>query len=442
MARITTHHLLLTIFGRDLAAIGVAAFCAALAVATAAARAETNEPTASASSTLDGSDAGHARDGNRFDTGTATAWMGRPGETKWWWQVDFSSQRPIGAILQIVGDDPLILRNAPRSYIWQTSDDGSEWSNLDETRAESEQRTFRLHRLKQPREARYLRLVIDRVEGEFPTLREVEVFAASDAAVDFPDFVVAVSTVEKDEGPGEFGGGREFVPLARKCPGWEALQAQHVGLRSFNEAFAAAEPRPLCAFLSGNFSDWCQKDREVWRGVEQVFRGRHLPIWASCGGAQGLAIINEVGCDNPWDCPHCRDPNDPKLPIYTHIGHTAERPCGDYSCCLDERGPFGVVQLARDPAFAGLPREFQVMEGHCGQIEYVPKGWVQIATHGTLGKTRMQCLRVADRYIYAAQFHIEMAGTPDVSRRIMGNFLQLAKSWGGYNPDGQPPAEP
>jgi GMP synthase-like glutamine amidotransferase len=45
--------------------------------------------------------------------------------------------------------------------------------------------------------------------------------------------------------------------------------------------------------------------------------------------------------------------------------------------------------------------------------------------------TENQCLRIADRYIYAAQFHIEMAGTPENSRRIMGNFLSLAKAWGG-----------
>ena len=49
----------------------------------------------------------------------------------------------------------------------------------------------------------------------------------------------------------------------------------------------------------------------------------------------------------------------------------------------------------------------------------------------------MQCLRVADRYIYAAQFHIEMNGTPATSRAIMANFLRLAREWGGYNPSGK-----
>jgi hypothetical protein len=88
---------------------------------------------------------------------------------------------------------------------------------------------------------------------------------------------------------------------------------------------------------------------------------KNLPLWASCGGAQGLAILAEVGVDHRWDCPHCRDPLAPQTPIYTHIG---------------------------------------------------------------------------SRDIYAAQFHIEMERTTENSRRIMGNFLAMARHWGGYNPKG------
>jgi len=158
-----------------------------------------------------------------------------------------------------------------------------------------------------------------------------------------------------------------------------------------------------------------------------------LPIWASCGGAQGLAILAEAGVDKPWDCPHCRDPLHPKTPIYTHIGHTGQRACGDYSACVFERGPFTVRQVGQDPVFQGLPRDFVAMESHCGQIEWTPQGWVLVAGAGPGTQTKTQCLRMRNRNIYAAQFHIEMAGAPETSRQIMGNFLGLAKAWGGYN---------
>ena len=82
------------------------------------------------------------------------------------------------------------------------------------------------------------------------------------------------------------GHGQEFIPLARSCAGWENVQAQQVWLGSFDEMFVGAEPRPLCAFLSGNFKDWCEIAREPWRGTEQVMKRGHLPMWASCGGAQ------------------------------------------------------------------------------------------------------------------------------------------------------------
>jgi hypothetical protein len=181
--------------------------------------------------------------------------------------------------------------------------------------------------------------------------------------------------------------------------------------------------------LSGNFKDWCQVDRETWRGTAEVLKADALPMWASCGGAQGLAILAETGVDKPWDCPHCRDPRAPKLPIYTHIGHTGVRPCGDYSACVHERGPHEIVKVGDDVVFRGLPATFQVMESHCGQIEWPPAGWSLIATAGAGTLTKTQCLRRDGLPIYAAQFHIEMSGTPENSRRIMSNFLALAKEW-------------
>ena len=89
-------------------------------------------------------------------------------------------------------------------------------------------------------------------------------------------------------------------------------------------------------------------------------------------------------------------------------------------------------QLTHDEVFQGLPEEFQVMESHCGQIECPPPGWELIVTNGPGTLTRTQCLKVKERLIYAAQFHIEMSGTPETSRRITSNFLSLAEQWGGY----------
>jgi GMP synthase-like glutamine amidotransferase len=87
------------------------------------------------------------------------------------------------------------------------------------------------------------------------------------------------------------------------------------------------------------------------------------------------------------------------------------------------------VKVEDDVVFRGLPDAFQVMESHCGQLEWPPAGWSLIATAGAGTLTKTQCLRRDGLPIYAAQFHIEMAGTPENSRRIMSNFLTLAKKW-------------
>jgi len=394
---------------------------------------------AEASTSIPGFDPAGAIDGKRFDLNEGSAWQGKANERGWWWQAHFSEPRAIGALLQIHGDHPLVFRNAPKSYVWQISDDGKKWTDLDETKTKAESRLYRIHRLLQAITTRYLRLRIDAAEGTFPTLREVEIYDKTDAKIPFDDWIITVCTYEKRTINEEPDG---FTQLARQCKGWENAPAQQIWLDTFNEAFVAAEPRPLCAFLSGNFRDWCEIAREPWRGTQEVLTKRNLPMWAACGGAQGLAILSDVGVDKEWDCPHCRDPKNPKLRIYDHIGHTKQCKCGDYSGCIHESGRFEVRQLRRDPAFAGLPRDFAIMESHCGQIMYPPKGWVLVVTKGDKGHTVHQCLRVADRPIYAAQFHIEMAGTAENSQQIMGNFLKLAKEWGGYNPRGKALAEP
>lgn len=393
----------------------------------------------SASSTASSTSPGGARDGDRFSVENEHLWRGDARATRWTWEVVFDSPVEVGAILQIHGDDRTILQHAPRDYVWQVRVDDGSWQNLDTTRVQGERRLARIHRLPAARRVTGLRIVIDRATGDAPTLREVEWFADPQAAIAYPPTAIIVSTLDVPKLPGPING---FMTLAKSCPGFESLEFQQVWLDSFDEAFLAVEPYPLCGFMTGNFRDWCEVPREPWRGTQEVLKHGNLPIWAACGGAQGLGILADVGVDQPWDCPHCRDPLQPKLRIYTHIGHTAEKKCGDYSGCVGERGKFAVLQLAADPVFAGLPREFPIMESHIGQLDYVPRGWTQIATHGTGGLTKMQCMRVTDRPIYAAQFHMEMDGTPETSKVLMANFLKVARTWGGYNPHAKPLPRP
>jgi hypothetical protein len=356
-------------------------------------------------------------------------WQGRAGERQWIWQADFGQARALGSILQVQGSHPFVSRNVPSHYLWEGSADGVRWEVLPGTEVLGERRLFRIHRLVRAVPVRFVRLRVESAGEEFPVLREVEFYGSRRARIRFPEWVVAVNTTHDRTLPGH---GQEFIPLARAAAGASRLEAQQVWVGEFDEAFLGVEPQPLCGFLSGNFKDWCEVNREAWRGPQGVLAAGRLPLWASCGGAQGLAILAETGVDRPWDCPHCRVATSPRLPIYTHIGHAGSAPCGDYSACVFERGPTWIRREREDPVFRGLPTEFQAMQSHCGQVEWPPRGWVRIATAGPGGLTRTQCLRVKGRPIYAAQFHIEMAGTPETSARLMANFLAEARRWGGY----------
>jgi hypothetical protein len=379
-----------------------------------------------ASSTTDGSEAAGPLDDRRFDTSCGSLWKGRAGDGPWSWAILFDEPRPVGAILQIVGDDSEVAHDVPRDYVWQATEDGFTWHDLGETRRAADRRMFRVFRLARARTVRGLRLRVDATCGDAPALRSVELFEDADAPIPFPEWIAAVSTVEESDSLHEAS---PFVALARDCPDWGSVPAQRIWMGDVDADFAAAEPAPLCAFLTGNYNDWCQKDRAYWKGIEAILERGDVPIWASCGGAQGLAILAESGTDAPWDCPRCRDPEHPRLPIYTHIGHTGPSPCGQYERNIAERGPTKLRIRASDPVLEGLPDVFEAMESHVGQIAYPPRGWSLLVIDGPGAKTRQQLLRAGDRPIYAAQFHIEMAGTPESSRQIMANFLDLARRY-------------
>src|SRR6478609_1197792 len=70
-------------------------------------------------------------DGNRFSTDLKSLW--KCSAASGYWQCTFTEPRRIGAILQINGDHPELLQNAPRNYTWHMSNDGEVWRPLLET---------------------------------------------------------------------------------------------------------------------------------------------------------------------------------------------------------------------------------------------------------------------------------------------------------------------
>ncbi len=402
-------------------------------------------PQVSASSSLVESPAGGAKDGNRFSSLDGAAWQGHAESARgWWWQEDFSAPRRVGSILQINGQAGECLACGPRDYVWQFSNDGESWSDLNETRITNEQRTFRLHRLKHAVEAKWFRLRIDAATSSDagPVLREVEFYPETDSPVAFPDWVLSVNITDRPASKDGLG----HVEVLRAAVVDEPIPAQHTDVSVVTPDFVSVEPRPLCMFLSGSYRDWCEVDRVDYRGIEQILTQRLLPIWGSCGGCQLLAILAETGTHQTWDCPHCRDTRAPKLPIYTHI-HCTPAPgtrlkCGAYDTCEFERGPHLLQIVHADPVLAGLPTsgQFTCQESHCGQVEYLPKGWSLLVTHGPGGKTKNQLMKVDGYPIYAAQFHIDMGG--DHAKILAKNFLDVARRWQRESREEHPPVNP
>ncbi len=368
-----------------------------------------------------------AHDGDCRRDEPGASWRGLPGAADgWWWHVQFDAPRQVGSILQVHGEGGDVLAHAPAAYVWQQSNDGAIWRDLSETVIAGERRMFRLHRLLRPVTTRHLRLRIATSRGDYPTLREVEFFPETDAKIDFPPWVLSVNITDRRGSLDGIG----HVRVLRQTAAGKEMLAQHIDVTDVDPDFVAVEPRPLCMFLSGSYRDWCEVDRSVYHGLEQVLKRRLLPIWGSCGGCQLLAILEATGVDQPWDCPHCRDPAHPLLPIYTHLRCTdrtnARTACGDYAQCGMQQGPVTLLRIEDDPVFDGLPADgrFTCREAHCGQIAFLPPGWTLLATHVPGGNTVHQLMKVAGHPIYAAQFHIDMGG--EHAEILAANFVTIA----------------
>lgn len=397
--------------------------------------------TVDCSSFQSGYPAAGACEGNRFSFGANQCWKGQAGQGSWWWQISYPEPTPIGSILQIVGDHEAdhgsILENAPRQYQWQWSSDGIDWNDLPETVVSNERRLYRIHRLSAPVLAKHLRLEITDCTGSYPAVREIEIYPETNSIIAFPNWVVAVLITENDTLPSYE---QPFLNLVEVCSGWGDTPSQALWLGDFDESYLNAEPYPLCAFLSGSILDWCQRTRGPFAGLQEVLENETLPIWGSCGGAQVLGILLDTGCLSPWDCPRCRDPQNPYSPIYGHIGYINPLdpgPCGDYQHAIMETGPTYVTKLIADPVLGGLASQFLMNESHMGQLDYLPLDWEQVCGAGTGALTDLQCFKKIGKPIYGAQFHIENyhSQTWFNSITIMSNFLTVAEQWGGYQAD-------
>ena len=83
---------------------------------------------------------------------------------------------------------------------------------------------------------------------------------------------------------------------------------------------------------------------------------------------------------------------------------------------------------------------------HAGNLMLLDDDTIGFLDFGIVGRFDDQERYLVTDYMIAfasgnykrlAEIICEMAGTPDSSRKIMSNFLAIAKSWGGYNDQGR-----
>ncbi|MHC5037612.1 MAG: discoidin domain-containing protein [Planctomycetota bacterium] len=395
-----------------------------------------------ASSTWPGYPASGACDGHRYSRGKGHYWCGAKGEPSWGWEIEFPHPETVAKVLLVMGSRENVRRYAPTDYKWVCGDDGRTWKTIGGSEVTGETRLFRILRFDPPQTARFFRMIITATCDAAPALREVEMVAEPGEDLRPDPWFYSVNI----DGSGKLpASAADFLPLARRCPGWETVRTQFIQVEDLREESLQAEPRPLCAFVGRSNLDWCQRKPETFRRLEKILKNRSLPLWGSGAGAQLLLILEAHGTQTPWVCPHCEWSRKDRFKeaanpfIYGHIQCRGKPKCGEIPCAW-EKGSLEIVQVKPDPVFRYLPTKFQVAQTHYGEIRRLPENWMMIASKAAKGGTVNQLMRVNGRAIYAAQFHVESSGRNGLV--LVKNFLDFVGHRAPPAPPGAKPAPP
>lgn len=127
-----------------------------------------------------------------------------------------------------------------------------------------------------------------------------------------------------------------------------------------------------------------------------------VPVFASCFGFQALVVALGGTVRT--------DPENPEV--------------GSFDLTL-------TPEASSDPLFAGLPERFVAQEGHKDRAYDFPASLVHLASSP---RCRYQAARVADRPVWATQFHPELTAA-DNKQRFMRYFDLYKKAFGAEEAD-------
>jgi len=330
------------------------------------------------------------------DPGQSTFWLSSPpGSPTQWVKFNLGKAWEVSRIWML--SNPSSPDGWLRNFVWQMSDDGETWKDIDGTYTENND-TFRNIIDFKPVRTRHLKLLINSWYGYAPQINVITLYSPGKPPVpETPDkdYVLVV---------GDQMNGYTFTELAEFIEGLdldlETLSVPHyeVSLEMVNNL----KKKPVAIVLSGNNAGYQNLPMFEYNGNYELIRKCEIPIIGICCGHQ-LTVMA--------------------------YGYTYARSMGwedITSLDLEEYRKMTPIMIPmnikkKDPVFKGIPDPFTAVEIHGWAVAHLPEDYEVLAT-----STYIQALKSNSKFLYGEQFHAEIKVPYNQGTPYLVNFLTMA----------------
>lgn len=326
------------------------------------------------------------------DPGLETYWQSTPpGADTQWVKFDMGRVREVSRIWMLSNPDG--PDNWLRDFVWQKSDDGQNWTEVEGTKTAGNDGYRNIIDF-EPVSARYFQLEISSWHGYAPQLNEVILYSPGQPVipgVPDEDYVLVVGNQHNGFTFSELAAYIEDLDLGLKTV---TVPYYEVSL----EMVSKLSRPPVAIVLSGNNADYPNLPMFEFNGEFELIRQADIPILGICAGHQMTVAA---------------------------YGYTYIRGMGwsDISALeIEENLPLTEINISQDdPIFAGIQNPYTAPEIHGWVVAQLPDGYEEIASSDYL-----QALKSNDKMLYGEQFHAEIKAPYNQGSPYLENFLKMA----------------
>jgi GMP synthase-like glutamine amidotransferase len=307
------------------------------------------------------------------------------------------------------------------AYVWQSSNDGSSWSDMPKTAVTGFNGYKAVAQLEtSPVTARFFRLVITAWTGDAPTVHEVTFYEICDPPVfkvPSENYVLIIRNeqtffnYERKDWRNAILGMEGHLPIP-----WDldVVEINHALIN--NQVLNSLTHKPIAIFLTGQDRWWEMMPMFEFNGEMEIIRESDIPLLGVCGGHHMIAASEEP----------------------TFIQNT-----GRYHGAYDKgvrpllEGDIAPIDIIKsDPLFAGMNAPFYTPKLHSWNIYVLPEGFEVLGTStDASGHVVTEIIRHRERLVVGSQGHPEIATPWSLGKTFLINFIRMAMDRAKENQD-------